>query len=69
MLALNRSLLNREYVLINALKALASIVLMCNLHVIFLSYIKPRYFILFTNGMFRPFTVRRESGGQIRREK
>jgi hypothetical protein len=36
MLALNRSLLNREYILMNVLKALASIISMCNLHVIFL---------------------------------
>jgi hypothetical protein len=35
MLALNRSLLNREYDLMNVLKASASIVYMCNLHVIF----------------------------------
>jgi hypothetical protein len=35
---------------------------MCNLHVIFLSKITPRYFTWFTNGMFRPFSVRRELG-------
>jgi hypothetical protein len=46
-LALNRSLLNREYNLINVLKALASIISMCNLHVTFLSKITPRYFALF----------------------
>jgi hypothetical protein len=45
MLALNRFLLNREYALINAL---------CDLHVIFLSNITPRYFTLFANGIFRP---------------
>jgi hypothetical protein len=39
MLALNRSLLNREYILMNVLKALASIISMCNLHVILLSKI------------------------------
>jgi hypothetical protein len=44
---LNRSLSNREYVLINALKALASIVLMCSLHVILISNITPRYFTLY----------------------
>jgi hypothetical protein len=44
MLALNRLLLSREYALINALKALASILCMCNLRVIFLSNITPRYF-------------------------
>jgi phosphatidylethanolamine-binding protein (PEBP) family uncharacterized protein len=43
-LVLNRLLLNREYVVINALKALASISSMCGLHVIFLSNITPRYF-------------------------
>jgi hypothetical protein len=54
MLALNRSLLNREYTLINVLKSLASIIFMCGLHAIFLSKITPRYVTLLTNGMFRP---------------
>jgi hypothetical protein len=31
---------------------------MCSLHVILLSKITPRYFTLFTNGMFPPFNVR-----------
>jgi hypothetical protein len=44
MLALNRSLLNGEYTLVNVLKALASIISICNLHVILLSKITPRYF-------------------------
>jgi hypothetical protein len=66
MLALNHPLLNREYVLINALKALVSIVVMCNLHLIFLLNITLRYFTLFTKGMFRSFSVRRDSGGLIR---
>jgi hypothetical protein len=57
MLALNSSLLNREYILINVLKALASIISMCNLHVIFLSKITPRYLALFTNGILIPFNV------------
>jgi hypothetical protein len=35
MLVLNCSLLNREYTLINVLKALASITSMCGFHVIF----------------------------------
>jgi hypothetical protein len=65
MLTLNHSLLNREYNLMNVLKALASIVSICNLHVFLLSKITPRYFTLFTNGMFRPFNVRRESGGLL----
>jgi hypothetical protein len=64
MLVLNRSLLNREYILINILKALASIISMCNLQVTFLSKIAPRYFTLFTNGMFCPFSVRWDSGGR-----
>jgi hypothetical protein len=63
MSALNRSLLNREYDLMNVRKALASIVSMSNLNIIFLSKITQRYFTLFTNGMFRPFNVRKESGG------
>jgi hypothetical protein len=66
MLVLNRLLLNRQHVVINALKALASIISMCDLHVIFLSNITPRYFTLFTNGILRPFSVRRDSGGLIR---
>jgi hypothetical protein len=39
MLALNRSLLNRDYILMHVLKTLASIISMCNFHVIFLSKI------------------------------
>jgi hypothetical protein len=66
MLVLDHSLLNRGYILINVLKALASIVSMCSLHVIFLSKVTPKYFTLFTNGMFRPFNMRRESGGLVR---
>jgi hypothetical protein len=45
MLALNRSLLSKEYTLINVVKALASIISMCNLHVTLLSKITPRYFV------------------------
>jgi hypothetical protein len=66
MLVLNRSFLNTEYTLINALKALASIISMCGPHVIFLSKITQRYFTLFTNGTFCPFNVGRDSGGLIR---
>jgi hypothetical protein len=66
MLALNRSLFNREYILMNVLKALASVVSMCNLNVIFLSKMTPIYFTLFKNGMFRLFNVRGESGGLVR---
>jgi hypothetical protein len=43
MLVLNRLLLNMEYVVINALNALASIVSMCDLHAIFLSNITKKY--------------------------
>jgi hypothetical protein len=49
MITLNRPLLNREYNLMNVLKALASIVSICSLHVIL--------YKLFTNGMFLPFNV------------
>jgi hypothetical protein len=49
MLALNSSILDKEDILMNVLKPLASIVSMCNLHVIPLSKITPRYFTLFTN--------------------
>jgi hypothetical protein len=65
MLVLSQSLLNREYTPIKVLKALDLIISICGLHVIFLSKITPRYFTLFTNGMFRPFNVRRDSGGLI----
>jgi hypothetical protein len=41
MLSISRSLLNREYVLMNVLKVLASIISIYNLHVIFLSKITP----------------------------
>jgi hypothetical protein len=54
MLALSRSLLHRKYTAINVL---VSIILMCNLYIIFLSKIAPRYFTLFTNGIFSPFNV------------
>jgi hypothetical protein len=50
MLALNRSLLNREYIRINVLKALATIICMCNLHVILLSNNTPRYFTCTSQG-------------------
>jgi hypothetical protein len=47
MLVLNRLLLNRKYVVINALKALASIISMCDLHAIFLSnYVLITYFLM-----------------------
>jgi hypothetical protein len=39
---------------------------MCNFHVVLLSKITPRYFTLFTNGMSRPFNVKRESYGRFR---
>jgi hypothetical protein len=64
MLVLNRSLLEREYILINILKALDLIISMCNLHLTFLSKITPRYFTLFTNGIFHPFSVRWDSGSR-----
>jgi hypothetical protein len=69
MSVLNRSLLNREYSLINVLKALASIISICNLHVALLSKITPRYFTLFTSGMFGPFSVKWDSFGRRMREK
>jgi hypothetical protein len=43
-LVLNRSRLNREYVIINVLKALASSISMCSVHVILLLKIAPKYF-------------------------
>jgi hypothetical protein len=50
MFMLNRSLLNRGYVLMTVLRALATVVSVYSLHVIFLSKITPTYFTLFTNG-------------------
>jgi hypothetical protein len=41
MLALKRSFFNKEKFLINVIRALASIVFMCSLHVILLSKITP----------------------------
>jgi hypothetical protein len=64
MLELNRSLLNREYTLMNILKPLASIISMCNLHATFLSKSTSRYFTLFTNGIFRPFNKPRQDKTQ-----
>jgi hypothetical protein len=37
---------------------------MCNLHEALLSKITPRYFALFTNGIFLPFIVRGDTGGR-----
>jgi hypothetical protein len=65
MLVLNLSHLNRAYTQMNLLKALALIISVYGLHVIFLSNITPKYFMLFANGMFHPFSVRRDSGGLI----
>jgi hypothetical protein len=69
MLAFNRSLLNREYILMNDPKASASIICMSNLHVILLSNNTPTYVTPFTNGTFRQFNLRRELGGLFRRVK
>jgi hypothetical protein len=69
MLVLNCSFLNRGYSLMNVVKMLASIVAMCSLDVIFLSKITLRYFTLITNGMSRPFYLRRESGDLISMRK
>jgi hypothetical protein len=51
MLVLSHSVLNRGYILMNVLKALASIVFMRSLRAIFLLKITLRYFMPFTNGM------------------
>jgi hypothetical protein len=64
-LAPNLSLLSRGYILMNVLKALASIIYVRSLRVIFFTKSAPRYFILFTNGMLRSFNARTESGGII----
>jgi hypothetical protein len=69
MLTLNHSLLNREYTLINDLKALTAIISMCNIHVILLLKIMQRYFTLFTNGMFCPISVRWDPDSPCQRQK
>jgi hypothetical protein len=46
-LDLNLPLLNREYCLLNVLKALALIVSMCSLYVIFLLKIIPMFYIIY----------------------
>jgi hypothetical protein len=56
MFALKCLLLNIEYVLMYMAKALAEVFSMCNLHVNLLLKMTPRYLVLFTNGMFRPFS-------------
>jgi hypothetical protein len=43
-LAFKRSIFSREYILINVLNALVSIISKCSLHVILFSKITPRYF-------------------------
>jgi hypothetical protein len=58
MLVLKCSLLNRELVLINVLKALASIISMCSLHVILLSNITQIYSTWLTKRMFHLLNVR-----------
>jgi hypothetical protein len=65
-LVLNRSILNGRYILMNILKAFASIVSLCGLPVISLAKITPKCFTLFTNGMSCQFDVRSEPGGLIR---
>jgi hypothetical protein len=60
MLVLNCSLLNSEYILINVLKALASIISMCNLHVTVLSKITPKYFTLLTYGELHTTSINHE---------
>jgi hypothetical protein len=69
MLVFTRSILNRKYILVNVLKALASIISMCNVHVTLLSKITPRYFTLFTNKIFSLFSIRWDSGDRRLREK
>jgi hypothetical protein len=59
MFVLNRLLPNREYNLLNVLKALVSALSTRSLHTILLSKITSRYFTPFPKGMFRPFSVSR----------
>jgi hypothetical protein len=66
MLVLDRSILNKEYTLINVLRTLASIISMCNLHVTFLSKITRRHTVYEWNVLS---SIRWDSGGQQLREK
>jgi hypothetical protein len=47
MFLLDCSCLNKGYIQMRVLKAVASVVSICSLHTIFLSKIAPRYFMLF----------------------
>jgi hypothetical protein len=69
LLVFNWSPLNKEYNLINVLWAFVVTISMCNLHVIVVSKITTRYFILFTKLLLCPFNERRALGGLIRWEK
>jgi hypothetical protein len=66
MLALKHSLLNTELILINVLKALASIIFMCSLHVIILPKITQIFYV--TDEVDIPSTAYNtslEGGGQV----
>jgi hypothetical protein len=63
MLALNCSFLNMKYIHINVLRILALIISVCILQVTLLLKITPRYFTLFTSGIFHPFVARWGSRG------
>jgi hypothetical protein len=65
----NPSLLGKEQTLINVLKTLASLISMCNIRVIFLSKLTPRYIKLFINGLLRSFNAKYDSDGICLREK
>jgi hypothetical protein len=67
MLVFNHSLLNKGYILMNALKAMSSISGMCRLNVISLSKIIQIFCAIYKR-MSRPFKTRRESGSLIRTE-
>jgi hypothetical protein len=57
-----RLLLNREEVLKYVRKALATVLSVWSLTVILLSKVTPRYVILFTKGVSRPFSCNTSSG-------
>jgi hypothetical protein len=58
MLALKRSPLNREWILINVLKTLASNISMCSLHVIILIEDYTEIFYMINKWDIPPFNIR-----------
>jgi hypothetical protein len=63
MLVLNRSLLNKEYNLINVLQALVTTISACSLHVFFFSKITQKYFTVLASCVFPLILMRKPRVG------